>query len=314
VIPLVRALAYRLRTRPRLGRLALALIPDLRWHVEVPDIGRLAIRLRRNRSLWLRDPLESEHFPFTMLRGMVRPGDVVYDAGANLGLYCRYLVSCLGAGEVVAFEPISDNRRLLARNLELGGIAERVRVLPFALADADGEADFQVDDMQSTSGTLDRVSGGRPAEGRRNLGLPPLTERVACRSLDRLLAEATLPPPDLIKIDVEGAEGLLLRGARRLLQERGPRLLVELHGAAWAREVIGFLTELGYYCRGKVEPHLHASGYGPIDPSHFPRIEGLYDVHFLVAARDAADLPASYDSSTPVFGAPQADGQVPSGA
>jgi FkbM family methyltransferase len=305
---LLRSVAYRLRTRPVLGRIALKLIPDLCWRVRIEGIGPLVIRLRRNRSLWLRDPLESEHFPFAMLQQMVRPGDVVYDAGANLGLYCRYLVSCLGAGEVVAFEPMSENRPLLARNLALGRIEERVRVLPVALADVDGEADFQVDDWQSSSGTLNRVSGGEPAAGRRNLGLPPLTEKVLCCTLDTLLAGQRLPAPDLIKIDVEGAEGMLLRGARQVLHRRGPRLLVELHGAEWAREVIGLLTDLGYHCRAKVEPHLHPAGYGPVDASYLPRIQGLYDVHFLVAAKEPADLPAAYDPGLPISRAPAVAG------
>jgi FkbM family methyltransferase len=254
----------------------------------------MAIRLRRNRSLWLRDPLESEHFPFTMLQCLVRPGDVVYDAGANLGLYCRYLVSWLGAGQVVAFEPIRDNQLLIERNLALGGIQNQVRVLPIALADLDGEAEFQVDDMQSSSGTLDRVSGGQPAVGRRNLRLPPLTAAVRCRTLDSLLDEG-LPPPAVIKIDVEGAEVLLLKGARQVLGRWAPRLLVELHGPEWAREVIALLAGLGYHCRGKVEPHLHLSGYGPVGPGDARRIQGLYDVHFLVAARKQEELPINYD-------------------
>src|SRR5947209_7591818 len=126
MLGVIRSLAYRLRTRPRLGRWALAMVPDWPWTVQIAGIGPLRIHLRRNRSFWLRDPLESESFPFAMLRGLVHPGDVVYDAGANLGLYCRYLVSALGAGRVVAFEPVAANREVLAQNLALGGIADRV--------------------------------------------------------------------------------------------------------------------------------------------------------------------------------------------
>ncbi|HEY0552851.1 MAG TPA: hypothetical protein VGG20_01190, partial [Thermoanaerobaculia bacterium] len=105
MISLIRSIAYALRTRPLLGRWALRMIPDVPWVLNVEGIGAFRIRLRRNRSLWLRKPLESESFPFAMLRHLVRPGDVVYDCGANLGLYDRFLVSTLGAGRVVAFEP-----------------------------------------------------------------------------------------------------------------------------------------------------------------------------------------------------------------
>jgi FkbM family methyltransferase len=297
MIGIVRSLAYWLRTRPALGRWALRVVPDVPCTLRLEGIGPFRLRLRRNRSLWLRKPLESERFPFAMLRKLVRPGDVVYDCGANLGLYARHLTGSLGAGRVVAFEPMADNREILAANLALGGIADRVTVLPFALSDEDGTAEFQVDDMQTTSGTLSKVTGGGASEGRRNLRLGPLTTRVPSRRLDTAVAEERLPPPDVIKVDVEGAEGLLLRGAAGLLREHRPRLLVELHGAAVARDVLAVLDGLGYACAGKVEPHIHASGYGRLDPSLSPRIQGLYDVHFLVASPDAADLPDAWPAT-----------------
>ena len=295
-MPLVRSLANSLRTRPLLGRWALRLIPDVPWTVRVEGIGPFRIRLRRNRSWWLRKPLESESFPFAMLRHFVRPGDVVYDCGANLGLYDRFLVANLGAGRVVAFEPSAENRRFLAANLALGGIADRVTVLPMALADEDGLAEFQVDDVQTASGTLSKVTGGEPSEGRRNLRLGPLTEQVLCRRLDTVMAEEGLPLPEVMKIDVEGAEPLLLRGAAGLLRERRPKLVVELHGAAVAREVITLLDGFGYACAATVSPRIHASGYGPVDLSTLPQVKGLYDVHFLVAASDPAALPASWEA------------------
>jgi FkbM family methyltransferase len=297
MMPVIRALAYSLRTRPLLGRWALRLIPDVPWTLRVDEIGPFRVRLRRNRSWWLRKPLESESFPFAMLRHLVRPGDVVYDCGANLGLYARYLVSTLGAGHVVAFEPSPDNRRFLAANLALGGIADRVTILPMALADEDGMAEFQVDDMQTSSGTLSKVTGGEPSEGRKNLRLGPLTDQVLCRRLDTVVAEEGLPFPDVIKIDVEGAEPLLLRGAAGLLRERRPALVVELHGAEVAREVLFLLHDFGYACAAKMSAHLHPAGYGPVDLSILPRLEGPYDVHFIVAVRDPAALPPAWEAA-----------------
>ncbi len=299
MISVIRSIAYSLRTRPLLGRWALRMIPDVPWVLNVEGIGAFRVRLRRNRSLWLRKPLESESFPFAMLHHLVRPGDVVYDCGANLGLYDRFLVATLGAGRVVAFEPSPENRHFLAANLALGGIADRVTVLPMALADEDGIAEFQVDDVQTTSGTLSKVTGGEPSEGRRNLRLAPRTDQVLCRRLDTVVSEEKLPPPDVIKIDVEGAEAFVLRGAAGILRERRPRLVVELHGAAVAREVLGLLFDQGYACAGKLAGHLHPAGYGRIDPSMLPRVKGLYDVHFIAASHDPADLPAELPKGGP---------------
>jgi FkbM family methyltransferase len=286
----LRPLAYRLRTRPRLGRLALRLVPNAVVRVRIEGIGPFLNRLRQHRSFWLRDPMVTERVPFALLRALARPGDVVYDVGANIGLYTR-LLSTLGVGEVVAFEPVAANRALYRRNVALGRIAESVRCLAIALSDRDEEAEFQLDDMQSTSGTLDRVTGGAPSEGRRNLGLAPRTERVACRRLDSLVSGGEIPPPDLMKLDVEGAEALVLRGGLEVLRRHRPRLLVELHGAEVARQVAGLLLDLGYTCRGAVVPELDPSGFAPVTRELLPRVRGLYDLHFLAASMDPADLP-----------------------
>ncbi len=285
----LRPLASRLRTRPVLGRLVLNLVPNLPVRLRVPSIGPFSIRLRQHRSYWLRDPLESERVPFSLLRTMVAPGDVVYDVGANIGLYTR-LFSTLGAREIVAFEPVAANRRLHRQNMVLGGV-EGARCLPWALSDRDEEAEFQVDDMQSTSGTLDRVSGGAAAEGRRNLRLPPKTERVACRSLDSLIGAGEIPPPDLMKLDVEGAEALVLRGGLKTLRQHRPRLVIEIHGAGVAREVATLLLDEGFACRGWMIPALAPSRYGAVTRDLLPRLQGLYDLRFLAAAMDPEQLP-----------------------
>ncbi|HEV7670181.1 MAG TPA: FkbM family methyltransferase [Thermoanaerobaculia bacterium] len=291
MISILRRLAYWVRTRPVLSRLALRAIPDLQFTRNIPGIGPFRLRLQRNRALWLREALEFEAFPFAMLRQLVRPGDVVYDCGANLGLYARYLMQTLGAGRVIAFEPDEDNLRLLGQNLALGAITGPVTVIPAAVSDEDGTSLFQKDDMSSASGTLDRVTGGEASVGRSNLALPPLTITVPTIRLDTVIGERGLPPADVIKVDVEGAAGLLLRGAARLLEEHRPSLLVELHGVEETLDVVTQLLDLGYVCAGKVAPHLDPTGFGPVTAASLPLIVGLYDVHFLVAVSDPERLP-----------------------
>lgn len=287
---LLRPIAYRLRTHPLLGRIALRLLPNFVIEVRIPEIGPFLIRLRQHRYYWLRDPLVTEREPFAILRSMTRPGEVVYDVGANIGLYTR-LMATLGAGEIVAFEPVAANRALYRRNVALGRIAERVRCLPLALSDRNEEGTFQLDDMQSTSGTLDRVTGGAASEGRRNLGLAPKTEWVVCRTLDSLVAAGEVPPPDLMKVDVEGAEEMVLAGGLHVLETHRPRLLVELHGAPVARAVAKRLLDLGYTCRGVVVPELDPSRFTAVTPALLPRIRGLYDLQFLAASPNPDDLP-----------------------
>jgi FkbM family methyltransferase len=293
MVGLLRFLAQRLRTRPRLGLLALQLIPDLRRTIHVRGIGPVRLRLRKNRSLWLRDFLEMEAFPLSMLSALAQRDGVVYDVGANLGLYARFLAQRVGA-RVVAFEPVHENVLLLEENLELGEIGRQVTVVPVAIGDVDGEVDFQIDDMQSASGTLSRVTGGRASLGRRMLNLPPLTRSVGCRRLVTAITEYGLPHPDVIKIDVEGAEALVLDGAAEWLDEHKPKLVIELHGPEPAAAVGGTLLAMGYALRGKVDTRFAVSGYGNVDEATLKDLRGPYDLHYLVAVRDSTMLPSSW--------------------
>lgn len=152
----------KVRKTPWLGRAVLKSIPDMKWKISVAPIGAMAIRLRQHRMYWLRPPLTHEGFLLGALQRLVRRGDVAYDIGANIGLYSRMMAQCFGASRVYAFEPMENNRTILAENLKLGGCASRVEIIPFALGHEDGVSDFQVDDITSGSGTLDAVAGENP--------------------------------------------------------------------------------------------------------------------------------------------------------
>ena len=203
-------------------RLALVVIPDITVPIKVHPIGWMTIRLKQHRLFWTRDFLTREAFMLGALKRLIRPGDVVYDVGANIGLYTRFIAH-FGASRIIAFEPKAENRKLLSLNV----VGLPVEIIPLALADRDGEEDFQVDNVWSYTGVLNRVAGGLPSVGRRYYGLPPLVERVSVARLDGL---QHLSPPNLIKFDVEGAEALVLGGANRSLQQHRPRLVIEMHG------------------------------------------------------------------------------------
>jgi hypothetical protein len=102
------------------------------------------------------------------------------------------------------------------------------RVLPCALADFDGEASFD--------------PGPNPSMGRI---APSGPLKVPCARADALLAAGEVEAPDVIKIDVEGAEAAVLRGARRTL-ERDPVILLATHGEEVHRECLDILSAAGY--------------------------------------------------------------------
>lgn len=234
---------------------------------------------------WLRHPLTHERFPLAALSQIIPPGATVFDIGANIGTYTRFMAGPFRAGRVVAFEPMTENRELLLRNIELGKIEDRVTVVPYALCDHDGSASLQIDDMQTGSAALDAVTHGKPSEGRAALGLPAKTELINCRTLDSLLADGNLPPPAVLKIDIEGAERMMLEGARNVLATIGPDLLIELHGADVARQVSELLLEFGYRILG-AGMMFGAAYQGFVDQAAISRIVAQYDLHFIIASKD----------------------------
>src|SRR5262245_21361662 len=124
-----RILAF-LRRHKLLSWITLNCVPDWHWKIQIPNIGRVRIRLSRNRSLWIRHPFTHEWYPLSALKALVHSTDVVWDVGANIGVYSRVFVQCLNAKHVYAFEPMSENLPELRYNLTLGGVENRVTILP----------------------------------------------------------------------------------------------------------------------------------------------------------------------------------------
>jgi FkbM family methyltransferase len=155
----------------------------------------------------------------------MRPGDVFVDVGANIGVYT--VLCALRGARVLAFEPNADARSLLVANVTLNAIDDRVEVSSFALADFSGTSSF----------TTELEEGNHLARESDVAG-----QSVEVRELDRL----PLPPGDvtLIKVDAEGFDEAVLRGASATIVTHRPVLLIE----TWAggHSIRRFLAKLGY--------------------------------------------------------------------
>jgi FkbM family methyltransferase len=181
-----------------------------------------------------------------LLKDRVEPGSVVYDIGANIGVFTFLAAIEAGAsGAVVAFEPERNNLVCLRRSLERANDLAPISLFEVAVSESDGSV------------TFDRRGGafsGRIATG--NDGAAGASVDVPCRSLDSLVESGEAPIPTLIKIDVEGGEGAVLAGARRTLRAHGPQIMLELHHFAKSGVNLSYkvLDELGYRL-------LNADGY-----------------------------------------------------
>jgi len=137
---------------------------------------------------------------------------VFYDVGANCGQYTVTLASA--AKSVYAFEPIQATYAVLERNIARNGLTN---VTPFrlALGDAGGRATFF---LYSSSGLNSAVPRRERPTGK---------EEVEVVTVDELLDEKQVQPPDLVKIDTEGSELFVLQGARRMIRAFSPVVFLE---------------------------------------------------------------------------------------
>lgn len=189
-------------------------------------------------------------------RAILRPGDVMVDIGANLGIFTLVAAQNVGgAGQVHAFEPVPANFRRLCENVALNGFGN-VFTNQVAAGPVVGELQLGLDGETELTGT--QMSGGYGAgSALRQLTVPMVP-------LDRYLAER-LPDRSIrfVKIDVEGYEAEVLRGMRVLLSgQRIDFLILEINVYALSRvraeiqDVVDQLLDPGYQLYRRFPPRL----------------------------------------------------------
>jgi FkbM family methyltransferase len=163
----------------------------------------------------------------------LKPGDIFYDIGANVGFFTVLGAKLVApAGRVCAFEPLPGNVVALRHNIALNAL-ERVSVVEAAVGREMGTASLILAE-EPTWAKL--AAAGTPPAGR---ALP-----VRLVSVDALIASGSVPPPTLVKIDVEGAELDVITGMTVTMRRHRPTILCEMHGRN--REFAAAMRECGY--------------------------------------------------------------------
>jgi len=180
-------------------------------------------------------------------------GKTVWDIGAHIGYASLMFAALVGdGGRVVAFEPSTFNLARMREHFEKNSVlAQRIKIMPVAVSNEEREFEFVV--------SAD-VDGGMSSGSHLDASFAPLEPsaydrfqriRVPGITLDGAVARGDIPPADIIKIDVEGAESFVLEGGSKFVHERRPILLIEihsvvamfhvtriLHGSAYRTEII----------------------------------------------------------------------------
>jgi FkbM family methyltransferase len=182
----------------------------------------------------------------TFISEHLKPGMIFVDAGAHEGIYSLLASRLVGQeGHVLSLEPSRREREALVKNIDLNA-ARNVEVLPIALSDHMGEAELRVAERahsgHNTLGEFAHVVGQASSE----------TVQVA--TLDSVLKEHGLNRLHFLKIDTEGAELKILRGARRSIEAFRPVIQFEVNETALRAqqsspvELIEFVGSIGYRC------------------------------------------------------------------
>ncbi|HEV7684546.1 MAG TPA: FkbM family methyltransferase [Pyrinomonadaceae bacterium] len=189
-----------------------------------------------------------------IVRETLKPGMTFVDVGANWGYFTLLAAGLVGrSGQVLALEPDPRLVKTLSDNVTRSGL-EQVTVLPFAAGAEAGTLTLAGYDEREENFGLSRIIP--------NGNGSPQTFQVKADSLDNILAAQNVSEIDLLKMDIEGAEGLAIAGLQRsLAQHKVKRLLLELHPAQ--------LVELGGHHQ-LITNQLQAAGYQGWNIDHSP--------------------------------------------
>jgi FkbM family methyltransferase len=165
----------------------------------------------------------------TLFTQIIHQGSVVFDLGAHVGFHSLLASVLVGSqGKVYAFEPMPNNLYYLKKHIRINDI-KNITVIDAAVSDSSGIAYFQENECS--------FQGNLASQG--NI-------EVQTVSLDEMISQGRIPNPDYIKMDVEGAELKVLNGAKTLLNQLKPTIILATHGDEVQKECRSFLKSLGY--------------------------------------------------------------------
>ena len=178
-----------------------------------------------------------------MFVSWLKPGTVFFDIGANVGFHSLVANTVITQGKIYAFEPMPAVREIFEKHLSLNKkliIKNNIKLLPIAISDTEKEIAFSNDINHRDGNTY--ITESYVFSGTAN------KIKIQCQSIDGLIKQG-YEKPDIIKIDVEGAEYDVLLGAKNALLQYQPHILLATHDChlpGVQQKCVQFLEELGY--------------------------------------------------------------------
>lgn len=208
-----------------------------------------------SRGMWIEIAIPGEGFVWRgehepevqdAIHAVLTQGTVFYDVGAHVGTMSLGAANVVGeTGRVVAFDAEPENVERLRRSAAKNGLEGRLRVVQAAVWSHSAR-----DGISFRRGAV-RSQGGVEAEGNRPVLASGEIINVSAITLDDFIATGE-PPPQLLKIDVEGGEYEVLRGAARLFASLRPLVLIEVHHQQAADQIATWLHDYRYEGRWNI--------------------------------------------------------------
>src|ERR1700678_3753807 len=202
------------------------------------------LRLPRETLIW-----HGKHEPEVQkaILAKVEPGAVFYDIGANVGTMALGAASLVGdSGLVVAFDGDPENIARLREHSARNALENRLRVVNAAVWSRTA-----IDGIGFRRGATAKSQGGVQADGKRPVLASGEVISVRAVRLDDMI-DAGAPPPQLVKIDVEGGEYEVLRGGQRLFVKQRPLVIAEIHHQRAAEQITRWLSEYQYFAQWNI--------------------------------------------------------------
>jgi len=171
---------------------------------------------------------------------------IAYDIGAHVGFMTLVLAKGIGNGKIFAFEPVQENWHLLEQLIIDNDLSGFIVVVPAALGNRDENQTIFI--YKSSAMNLLEAA----VDGQDTSDCPHRT--VNTLTLDNFVFKQGNAAPGLLKIDVEGAEALVIEGGLRTLEVYSPKIIIEIHGPRNAQKTWRLVHNLNYQwshlCRG----------------------------------------------------------------
>lgn len=227
--------------------------------IEVQSPVRIRFHVTNEMVAWRVESLRQKEPETIQWIDTFMPDDLFIDIGANIGLYSLYAAVSRGV-HVLAFEPESQNYALLNKNIFINKMDQKIKAYPFAISDEMAWSELHVNEFQEGSSCHNFKEKRNFKHEIAHFGF---SQGCVSMTLDQLVQMGFIAVPQHIKIDVDGIEDKVLKGANQLMGN--PELksvLIEINTSLLAhRKIIDLMQAKGFvYSQAQVEAYICREG------------------------------------------------------